>query len=260
MHQVVFYLGWLFAKIRGVKLIKQFMEKTRQLATQLIEFTDAKSVFLYGSRARTDFYNASDYEIGVLMEKNKYVSREKIKKHFNEKRVNIFPFYYEDFIAYNPDTPFQKSIYMKEIIDVGKTLAGEKIIENMTPPEIKILDLIQDIRFNLGYALAATHSYRNGDSVTATLHFTKSCLFGTRNYIVFKTGKFLTSYDDILDISSRLDLREYKELPMYALQLRKQCSNIDDKKLFQNISYLNRLIEKELIVGFKNKGNDVLVR
>lgn len=97
------------------------MEKVQQIGNDLIKLTSAKSVFLYGSRARTDFYEESDYEIGVLMEKDKYIGRSEIKKHFNLKGVNIFPFYYEDFVAGNPDTPFVKSIYMKEIIEAGKT-------------------------------------------------------------------------------------------------------------------------------------------
>lgn len=235
------------------------MKKAQKIAEEIIEFTDAKSVFLYGSRARADFYADSDYEIGVLMEKDKYISRDEIKKHFDIKGVNIFPFHYEDFIVGNIDTPFQKSIYLREIIDAGKTLAGEKTVENLKLPEIKLVDIIQDIRFNLGYALASTHSHRNGDNATASLHFAKACLFGTRDYIIFKTGKFLTSYDAILSASKELDLQEYQDLPEYAFHLRKRESDIDEKKLFQNISYLNKFIESKLITAFKSEGNKILI-
>ncbi len=235
------------------------MEKVEQIAQEILKFTNAKSVFLYGSRARADFYDESDYEIGVLMEKENYIGRTEIKDHFDEKGVNIFPFYYKDFVAGNPDTPFQKSIYLREIIEAGKTLAGEKVIENLKPPEIWLMDVIQDVRFNLGYSLAATHSYRNDDNATASLHFAKSCLFGTRDYIIFKTGKFLISYDDIISASKELDLKEYQNLPAYAFQLRKRSADIDDKKLFQNISYLNKFIEAELLHTFRTDGNKVLV-
>lgn len=236
------------------------MDKAEQIAQELLKFTNAKSIFLYGSRARADFYTESDYEIGVLMEKDKYIGRAKIKDRFNEKGVNIFPFYFEDFIVDNPNTPFQKSIYMREIIEAGKTLAGEKVIENLKPSEIRLVDVIQDVRFNLGYSLAATHSYRNSDNATASLHFAKSCLFGTRDYIIFKTGMFLISYDDILSGSKKLDLQDYKDLPDYAFRLRKRSEEIDDKKLFQNISYLNKFIENELLTVFERDGNIVLVR
>lgn len=236
------------------------MDKAEQIAQELLKFTNAKSVFLYGSRARADFYAESDYEIGILMTEDNYIGRAEIKDRLNEKGVNVFPFYYENFVAGNPDTPFQKSIYMREIIEAGKTLAGEKVIENLKTPEIKLLDVIQDVRFNLGYGLAATHSYRNGDNVTASLHFAKSCLLGTRDYIIFKAGKFLISYDDILDASKKMDLKEYRDLPEYAFKIRKGSADIDDKKLFQNISYLNKLIEQELLNTFGGKGNVVLVK
>lgn len=235
------------------------MTKEERVASELLKFTNAKSIFLYGSRARADFYGESDYEIGVLMVKNDYISRAEIAERFKDKDVNIFPFHYDDFVAGNPDTPFQKSIYMRDIIETGKTLVGEEVIENLKLPTISLLDIMQDVRFNLGYALAATHSYRNGDNVTASLHFAKSCLFGTRDYLIFKTGKFFVSYDDILNASKKIDLQEYKGLPEYAFQMRKQKTDIDGKKLFKNISYLNKLIEKELLITFEKEGNKVLI-
>jgi len=247
-------------KLKNKTIGRIKMNKAKEIAQKIMEFTKAKSIFLYGSRARDDFYDESDYEIGILMEKDRYISRAEIKNYLNEKGVNVFPFHYEDFIKGNPDTPFQKSIYMREIIEAGKTLTGEKIIENLKPPEIRLLDIIQDVRFNLGYALAATHSYRNGDNATARLHFAKSCLFGTRNYIAFKTSKFVISYDDILNISKKLDLKEYKDLPAYAYEMRKREVEIDDKKLFQNISYLNKFIENELLLAFTNEGNVTIIK
>lgn len=235
------------------------MDKAQQIADDLLKFTNARSIFLYGSRARTDFYSESDYEVGVLMDRKKYISRAEIKSRFDIKGINIFPFYYDNFVAGNPDTPFQKSIYMREIIEAGKTLAGEKIIESLQPPVISLLDIIQDVRFNLGYALAATHSFRNGDNLTASLHLAKSCLFGTRNYIIFKTNKLLISYDNIVKASKELDLQEYQDLPAYAAKLRKEEVGVDDKSLFQNISYLNKFIENDLMASFRKEGDRALV-
>lgn len=236
-----------------------YMEKAEQIARDLLYFASARSVFLYGSRARTDFYEESDYEIGVLMDREKYVSRADIKARFDIEGVSIFPFYYDEFVAGNPDTPFQKALYMRDIVQAGKTLAGEKVIENLKVPEIRLLDSLQEVRFNLGYALAATHSYRNGDHATAALHFVKSCLFGTRNYLIFKTGKFWITYDDILATAKELDLGGYKDLPEHAFRLRKRNAEVDGQKLFQNISYLNKFIEKELSTAFAEKGNMILV-
>lgn len=236
------------------------MEQIQKLIDELLSFTNAKSIFLYGSRARTDFYNESDYEIGVLMDSKKYVSRGEIKTKFNLKGINIFPFYYDDFIKYDPDTPFVKSIYIREIIEAGKTLAGEKVIENLKPPEIKLLDVIQDLRFNLGYSLAATHSHREGDFINASLHLAKSCLFGTRDYIILKLKKFPISFDEIVESSKSLNLEDYSNLPRYARGLRKGEEKINEQNLFKNISYLNKFIEKEVMETYKNQNNIVLIK
>lgn len=236
------------------------MEKIQKIIEDLSKFTNAKSIFLYGSRARTDFYNESDYEIGVLMEKNKYIGRSEIKSKFNLRGINIFPFYYEEFIIYNPDTPFVKSIYMREIIEAGKTLAGEKVIENLKSPEIKLLDIIQDLRFNLGYALAATHSYRENDKVNAALHLAKSCLFGTRDYIILKLGKFPIPFDKIVKLSKNLNLGEYGDLPSYAHKLRRREEKVNEQNLFKNISYLNKFIEKELVEAYGAQGDIILIK
>jgi len=236
------------------------MENIQKLADDLLEFTQAKSVFLYGSRVREDFYEESDYEIGVLMEKDKYTNRSDIRKQFELKGVHIFPFKYEDFIVGNLDTPFVKSIYLREIIEAGKTLAGEDVIERLKPPEIKLLAVIQSIRFNLGYALAATHSYRNKDNETASLHFVKSCLFGTRDYIIFRKKRFCIDYDEIVKNAKELDLEDFYELPICAYKLRRREVDINEQNLFKNISYRNQFIENKLIAVFKEKGDIVLIK
>jgi hypothetical protein len=234
------------------------MVDIESLAQEILNFTNGISVFLYGSRARDDFYDESDYEIGVLMKESKYIERSVIKKQFNEEGANIFPFRYENFIQNAPDTPFVKSIYMREIIESGKTVAGEKIIEKLKPPSIMLVDLIQDVRFNLGYALAATHSFRSGDNATASLHMAKSCLFGTRDCIVLKLKIFPISYDEILELSNKLEYGSteiYKKLPNYAYNLRKRNIEVEEQYLFRNISYLNQLVEPQLIDRYKSEGN-----
>src|SRR3989338_6248953 len=64
-----------FMKVNLEKLIKDIEEA----------FNPA-SIFIYGSRARDDFYEGSDYEIGVLMKKNNYVSRMEIKNKWDIKK------------------------------------------------------------------------------------------------------------------------------------------------------------------------------
>lgn len=75
------------------------------------------------------------------------------------------------------DTPFQKTLYIWDIGTSGKTVSGEPIVENLILPEIRLLDLIQDIRFCLGCATSAHISFRNGDLKTASNLFYRSCLY-----------------------------------------------------------------------------------
>lgn len=217
------------------------------------------SIFLYGSRARDDFYPESDFEIGVLMKRDNYTHRIEIKKQFNIPGVNIFPFHYEEFTQGNIDTPFQKALYARDLAEGAKTVSGEQIVERLEKPSIMLSDSLQEVSFNLGYALAATHSWRNGDTATAGLHFIKSCLFGTRNYIIFKRGRFLMSFHDVIETAGALELGKFEALPMYAGRVRRREAELSPEFLFLNISYLNQLVEREILEAFVEGGNRVLV-
>ena len=225
----------------------------------LIKHFKPISIFLYGSRARTDFLKRSDFEIDILFSKDNYVGRSEIKKVVSKKGFNIYPFEYEEFLQGKIDTPFQKKIYLRELILAGKTLYGEKVVEKMKAPQISIIDLIQDLRFNLGYALASIISHRNGDKVTASTEFYKSCLFATRTLIILKLRVFPLTYGEILKKSKQIDLGEYKELVEKAYKVRNGKSEYEDTRLFQNISYLNEFIEPLLLESFEKNSNLTLI-
>jgi hypothetical protein len=69
---------------------------------------------------------------------------------------------------------FQKSIYLREIIKGGQTIAGEHLLEQIPLLPITTLDLIQRLRFDIGMALAALLSFRAGD--TQTSHACLACV------------------------------------------------------------------------------------
>jgi len=237
------------------------MEKLDIVLDKIEKLCNPISIFLYGSRARTDYLDRSDFEIGVLMNKAKYTNRSKIKAKIKEKGFNVYPFKYEDFINGKLDTPFQKSIYLREIVKAGKTLRGEKVIENIKTPAIKVVDTIQDLRFNLGYAFASMHSYRNGDKFTASYEFYKSCIFGLRDLEILKLKKFVVPYDDIYKLSKKLKLnKEYKDLVHTAYKTRRGEKKFQQKDIFTNISFLNDFIEPQIVSCFKKGGNKVLIR
>lgn len=224
-----------------------------------IEQYKPESVFLYGSRARTDYLPTSDYEIGVLFREDGYVGRSELGKSVGRKGFSIYPFKYEDFVRYNPDTPFQKNIYMKELIQGGRTLAGTNVVEQLKPPAIKVLDLMQATRFNIGYALAAVLSLRNKDSVTAGLEFAKSCLFSVRCLEIAELQEFPLTYDDIYRLSKQVVPAEYQPVVDTAYHSRQDHSLVQPDHLFLNISLLNQVVEPRLSEIFDKDGNKTLL-
>ncbi len=233
-------------------------EKLQQIVEKIENKFHPVSILIYGSRARTDYLERSDYEIGVLYESEKKISRTELKELNPYESINLYPFEYESFIKYKIDTPFPENIYFRELILGGKTISGKKVIENLTPPPVKVIDLLQLIRFNTGFALAAVLSHRGGDRVTAAIEFSKSCLFGTRCLIILRDKKFPISYDDIYDFSTNLKLdSEHAEVIKYAIDVRKG-TEIQELQLYKNISLLNA-IKDEITELLSSKGNIILL-
>ena len=130
----------------------------------------------------------------------------------------------------------------------------------MKAPAITVFDVVQDLRFNIGYTLGALISHRNKDFKTASLEFYKSCLFGTRSLLILKKRKFALSYDEIFSLSKKLDLDIYSDLVKTAYACRKDIARYSEMDIFQNISYLNKFIEPELEKYFKKYGNKTLIK
>lgn len=223
------------------------------------------SIFVYGSRARSDFLPESDYELGILITKSKYIDGEQIRKVMKKlkaKGINAFPFELEDFLLNKVDTPFQTTIFFRELSSGGaRTLRGERIVESLKPPPVHILDLIQRVRFDIGIALAAAFSYRNGDLKTAALEFSKSCLLATRLLGIIQLKQFHLSYDDILEMSTNLDLKKYEKVMIEkAYKVRKNQELLEENDIYMNISYLNEFVEEEIVGIFQQKGNVQLLK
>ncbi len=231
------------------------LEKTIEIISRKF---DPVSIFLYGSRARSDFLEQSDYEIGVIYRRSKKISRSELGELNPYKDVILYPFEYEDFIDYKIDTPFPENIYFRELIVAGKTLYGKEIIENLEPPKITTVDLLQRINFDIGFALAAILSNRNGDKVTAASEFTKSCFFGVRCLIILENGEFPTTYNNIYEESQKINLNGYQEVVDHALDVRRG-GEINEKFLYQNISLLNQIVRYRISSSLKEKGNKNII-
>ena len=216
------------------KILDDIVEKITQKASP-------SSIFLYGSRARDDATKRSDYEIGVLFTEDEYINRSALRGIITNENISIYPFEITQFKQGELDTPFNKRIYVRELVVAGKTLYGEQVIENMPIPSISAVDILADVQFNLGYALAATIANRDGATTTANLLFYKSVFFATRALIILEQKKMFITYTDIYQASKQLELGDYAKVLDAAHKARNDRA-YDIHMLYKNISYINQYI------------------
>ena len=208
------------------------------------------SIFLYGSKATNTDNVFSDYEIGVIFDNGKYVSREDIKKVIVDDKYSIFPFKLNDIIEGTIDTPFQREIYLNVLVNGGsKTLYGVPVLENLVAPQITKDNLIADVNFHLGIALSAVRVYKTSNYELANDLMCKACLYATRDYIYYQFKKLYITYKEIYDFAIELkELNEFKELLQIAYELRfKRNNKIHEKYYYKNISYINKFLLMELM-------------
>jgi hypothetical protein len=129
----------------------------------------------------------------------------------------------------------------------------------MDLPSITTLDLIQRIRFDIGFGLGAVISMRNGDIKTASTEFYKSCLFGLRVLEIFELKKFAFTYQDIYNFSKEINLGEFENLVLNAYSIRTKGDICEGKDLFKNISFLNEFVEDRIAGQFKKNGDIRLI-
>lgn len=215
-----------------------------------------KSVFLYGSRGRGDAKIDSDYEFGVIFDDDDYVQRSDVHAATANPQVKAYPFKWSELSQGTFGHVFQKSIYLREIIEGGKTVAGKKLVENIKPVPITTLDLIQRLRFDIGLALAALLSSRSGDMVTSMEEFSKSCLFGLRCLIILELKEFPVGYEEIYTLAGKLQgVEEYQHVIDAAFAQRSNAQLPEIDIIFENISLLDTFIEPKIVAYFNKKGN-----
>ena len=225
------------------------MQKDLENILKKIEQYNPISIFLYGSRARTDATEGSDYELGVLFKESEYIKRSVLNEGISET-ISIYPFKLEEVTRGSIDTPFNKNIYLHELKKTGETLFGEDVIKTIEPPAITTLDVLADTQFNLGRALSAVITHRDGSIKTAEELFSKSCLFAVRAFIIYRTRKLCSTYDEVVSSAKNLDLGEFSDLPQKALEVRKNAL-YDPNDLFRNISLLNQICIPQIREGLE---------
>lgn len=200
------------------------------------------SIFIYGSRARTDFKDDSDYEVGVIFNSEKRWERLKLAKLHNNSNVNIYPFVLEELQKYRIDAPFPKAVYLKELVEESVTVAGKKVIQQLQSPEIKLSDLVEVITFETAYALGALLSTRRNDLFTASIQFNKAIFFAVRALVMLESGKFPLTYREIYGESKNLSFLDdnAKKVINHANDVRNGKS-IDQELVYKSFKFLNQI-------------------
>jgi hypothetical protein len=132
----------------------------------------------------------------------------------------------------------------------------------MKPPSVTTVDLLQDIKFCIARASDAIVSYRSGDYDTSIRLFYKSCLFGARNWIVFKSKKFPKSYKQIKNYFQTAGPKKYQKLidSAYKARLMRKQYKLNRNELFKNIEFLNKFTEARIYSHYIKFNNQIILK
>ena len=237
---------------------KIMTEEVAKALKNIFDKTKPISIFIYGSRARTDFKPTSDYEVGALYSKKNKPRRSEIAALHEVDGMNVYPFIAEDLERYNLDTPFPIAIYLRELIGSSKTVFGKQVLEKMELPEIKLTDLLERAAFDVATAFAALRSFRTNDLINTAINF-KSAMFGTRVLEIYKLEKFPYTYDEIFEVASELGLSiEYMAMLDHAMKAR-NGNKIEEQFLFTNLTFLNQEVLQKIRNEIRKNGDNAVL-
>ncbi len=235
------------------------LDNIKKIIDRVIEHFSPLSIFLYDSRARDDFLPCSDYEIGVLFDKDNMVDECRLQETINaDSQFKIYPYELESFISGNFDLPFETAIFLKKVAFRGATLWGDKVIENMQTPPVTVTCVMRDIKFQIGRASDAIVCGNSGYNKIAAQLFFKSCLLGCKDLVILEARTFPVSYKEILYSSKGIDLGEYIGITEKAYKAR--VSGVFEKNdLLTNVWFLNKFVERRIIETYRKIGDAVLI-
>jgi len=214
----------------------------QSLATDLVD-RGARSVFLYGSRARGDNLPDSDWEVGVIFDEEKYISRRELAP-LQTEGVVIYPFRYAELASGIANVPFTRSIWLTELITVAKTIRGQEVTRNLPPPEITAFDIIADNSFYKARSLDAMVAQRESYDSLARDLFVKSALLGARVLILAQDLQFPKSYPDIVRVATPLLDAKSQLILSRALEVRRRKDVVTTNETFDNIGLQIEVEEK----------------
>jgi len=237
---------------------KEFERAVAEATREIRRRCSPTSIFLYRSSARSDQAPSSDIEIGVVFEDESFLGRSTLDSLGPTARA--YPYRLGALRGDRPiETPFQREVFLRDLATSARTIFGQQIVEHIIPPPITVLSATEELRFNIGRALAALLSFRSGDMPTAIDGFSKSCLLGTRVLAMVDNGVFPATYSAIGAESRELDLGRFDEVVHHALELRHAVVPLDRGLVYDNLDYLSAWIDGRLRLRTGPDATPVLV-
>lgn len=218
-------------------------EVIEKLVSRILTICRPESIFLYGSRARDDARQGGDTEIGVVLPRERYVTRSRFLDVAEDQSTQIYPFVEEELTAGVIRTPFEPHFFARDLLLSAKTLYGRPLDTVLRMPAIGTLDALLEVRFSTGRALSAVLEHRSESRGLALDSFFKSFIYAARVLVLESTGRYLIRYPDILAAASDLvDDDNLTALPSAAAGAREGVAP-DPEAFYRNLDFCTRLVE-----------------
>ncbi len=206
--------------------------------------TNPLSVFLYGSRAREDHRQNSDFEVGLIYPEKSRVRREDLAAMHTFSNLNLYSFTQESLKKYSIEVPFPKIVFLRELFENGSVvLLGKSLKEIIGPPPVSVSDMFEEVVFNRARSLGSLLSFRNKDVTTATDQIVKACAYALKMYLLLKTKQLFSRYDIVFTHPELIKLEpEYQNTFSRIYEIRMQKKPLDLNLIFSVMTVIDKKV------------------
>lgn len=236
---------------------QHFSAETIETLSRLPQY-DVISVFLFGSRARGEHKPSSQTELGLFFRDDIPPSKGYFDRLVSPPNdVELFPYKFADFKNETLIIPFQRQLYLYEVISQGVTLQGQELLGTCAPPKVTNLHLSQDIKFWQGRASDALVCHRANSTQLASVLFSKSMIAGIRDLMILERRCFPNRRSEIIQWAMEIDDSTMVDLLTKAESAR-DGEEVPFDTLLQGVHFLTQVVETKILDSL-SKGEVVLL-
>jgi hypothetical protein len=203
---------------------------------------EVRSVFVYGSRARRDADEHSDLELGVIPHAGCDLGRGRLASAFAPIQARAYVFSEDDLRAALFRVPFAKALLQRELAQTGITVFGDQIIEGLAPVEITALDVLREVRFQIGRCFEGLMECRADADELARESWIKSCWYGARSLLLLEGLGLVVERRHIRDLIKQVSPQGHV-LVTRAVRAREGQLRIPEQDFYQLLDFLTEDVE-----------------